>query len=131
MAGLSIGEVARLAEVEPSTIRYYERIGLLPRPQRVNGRRVYEAEILKQLTLIRSAKSVGFTINELLTLLELWRAEGKISEVWREFVERKMAEVETIIQEASKIQEILTSLWTCGCWQKYDVPLEEFVDKIT
>lgn len=124
---MTIGEVARQAEVETSTIRYYERIGLLPRPQRVNGRRVYDAEVLKQLALIKASKSVGFTINEILTLLALWKSDGKIADAGQVFVERKLTEVQTIIAQASQIEATLTSLLACGCWQKFEVPLEAFV----
>lgn len=47
--GATIGEVARRAGVRPSTLRYYERIGVLPSPERSNGRRRYDGEVLREV----------------------------------------------------------------------------------
>ena len=62
---LAIGEVAQRAGVRPSTIRYYESIGLLPPPARVNGRRRYDAAVLERLRIVRTAQEVGFTLDEI------------------------------------------------------------------
>jgi DNA-binding transcriptional MerR regulator len=52
MEGMSIGEVARRAGIAPSAIRYYERLGLLPTPPRVGGKRRYDATALEWLSRI-------------------------------------------------------------------------------
>jgi DNA-binding transcriptional MerR regulator len=61
MPELTITAIAREAGMRPSTLRYYERIGLLPSPGRVAGRRRYDLCALKQLELISYAKQAGFT----------------------------------------------------------------------
>jgi DNA-binding transcriptional MerR regulator len=67
--GITIGEVARRTNVRASAIRYYERVGLLPEPVRVHGRRRYEQEVIGHLALINGAKRAGFTLREIRLLL--------------------------------------------------------------
>lgn len=72
---LSIGEVSRRSGVHVETIRYYERIGLLPRPPRTEGgHRLYPEGHLRRLVFIRRGRELGFTLDEIRTLLRL--AEG-------------------------------------------------------
>jgi DNA-binding transcriptional MerR regulator len=49
MGSMSIGEVARTVGVRPSALRYYESVGLLPSPERTNGRRRYDGEVLREV----------------------------------------------------------------------------------
>jgi MerR family mercuric resistance operon transcriptional regulator len=68
----SIGELSRLTGVNIETIRYYERIDLLPPPPRTEGgRRIYGPEERRLLTFIRRARELGFTLTEIRTLLSL------------------------------------------------------------
>jgi DNA-binding transcriptional MerR regulator len=67
---LRIGELAKLANLNPKTIRYYETIGLLPEPRRTaSGYRMYTTEDLSRLTFIRSAKNLDFTLGEIQEIL--------------------------------------------------------------
>jgi MerR family redox-sensitive transcriptional activator SoxR len=59
VGGLSIGEVARRAEMAASRIRYYERRGLVPPPERRAGKRRYDARVLRRLAIIDAAQRVG------------------------------------------------------------------------
>ena len=59
MFGLSIGEVAHRAGIRSSTIHYYERLGLLPKPPRTNGRRRYDESILERLAIVQFASGWG------------------------------------------------------------------------
>src|SRR5262245_19197135 len=62
---MQIGELSRLSGVNVETIRYYERIKMLPSPRRSgSGRRVYAASELRTLALIRRARELGFSLNE-------------------------------------------------------------------
>ena len=69
MERLSIGEVGRRSGVAPSAIRYYERLGLLPRPARAGGKRRYDASVLEWLSLIALAREAGFTMKEIKRLV--------------------------------------------------------------
>jgi MerR family mercuric resistance operon transcriptional regulator len=64
--GLTIGKLAKAAEVNFQTVRYYERIGLMPKPVRTTGgHRNYGHEHLRQLTFIHRARELGFSIEEI------------------------------------------------------------------
>jgi MerR family transcriptional regulator, redox-sensitive transcriptional activator SoxR len=71
---MGIGAVASRAGVRPSALRYYERIGLLPTPERENGQRRYDGEVLREvldrLAVVRVAQQAGFTISEIRPLLD-------------------------------------------------------------
>ncbi|HEY2444716.1 MAG TPA: helix-turn-helix domain-containing protein [Rhizomicrobium sp.] len=68
----SIGALAGASSVNIETIRYYEKIGVMPKPARsAGGYRLYTAAHLKRLTFIRRGRELGFTLNELRDLLRL------------------------------------------------------------
>ena len=70
--GLSIGTLSRLAGVNLETVRYYERIGIMPVPSRTaGGYRVYSADHSRRLAFIHRARQLGFSLNEIRGLLEL------------------------------------------------------------
>ena len=73
---MTIGQVARRLGVRPSALRYYERIGLLPPIERVNGQRRYGPAILSRLTVIDVAKQAGFTMREIRVLLSGFSPAG-------------------------------------------------------
>ena len=69
---MKIGELAKNAECKVETIRYYEKIGLLPNPERTEGGyREYIDSHLRRLVFIRRSRELGFTIEEIRALLEL------------------------------------------------------------
>jgi DNA-binding transcriptional MerR regulator len=65
---MTIGQIARRAGISQSTIRYYERLGLLPAPIRSSGQRRYDDTVLQRLAVIRFAKYVGFSLTEVTQL---------------------------------------------------------------
>jgi len=74
---LLVGRLAKLSGVRPDTIRFYERIGLLPKPQRLaSGYRIYDDATLKQVRFIRKAQSLGFSLDEIRRIMSL-RGQGK------------------------------------------------------
>lgn len=110
---MSIGEVAEIAEVATSTLRYYEDIGLISATRRVNGRRRYAPTILPILALIQLAKDSNFSLDEIKELLYDYPAEMPISERWQMIAERKIAEVEALIREAQSTKDLLQESMTC------------------
>lgn len=119
MEGMSIGEVARNAGVRPSALRYYERIGLLPRPGRENGRRHYEGEALREtldrLAVVRVAQQAGFTISEIRTLLDGFSEDTPPSERWRVLARDKLPEVEALVERALGMKDLLERGLRCEC----------------
>ena len=110
---LTIGKLAKLAGIEVDTIRYYEKIGLLPEPVRSgSGYRLYSFETISELRFIIRAKRLGFSLKEVRELLELRRS--KKSEIHCDKVlgkaRRKLSEIEEKLRELSAMRDELLSL---------------------
>lgn len=112
---LSIGDVATQAGLQPSALRYYESIGLLPEPSRTNGRRHYDSDILQRLSVIQLAKNAGFSIAEIQTLLHGFEPDTPPSARWRVLAAEKLKEVDALIQRAEAMKKLLTAGLDCGC----------------
>jgi MerR family transcriptional regulator, redox-sensitive transcriptional activator SoxR len=119
MGSMSIGEVARWAGVRPSTLRYYEGVGLLPSPERTNGRRRYDGEVLREvldrLAVVRVAQQAGFTISEIRTLLDGFSEDTPPSDRWRVLAREKLTEVDTLIERALGMKDLLERGLRCEC----------------
>jgi MerR family transcriptional regulator, mercuric resistance operon regulatory protein len=105
---LPIGKLSRLTGVNIETIRYYERIRMLPRPRRsASGRRIYGASEARTLAFIRRARELGFALAEIRTLLALG-GPGKAScaEV-REIAAHHLARIRTKIVDLRKLENLL------------------------
>ena len=102
---LTIGEVAKLAGVQTSTLRYYEEIGILPAPKRVNGQRRYNREVLVVLAVIQLAKEVNFSLGEIKDLL--YGDTGKPSKRWQQLAQRKLEEINAVIARAEEMKQLL------------------------
>jgi MerR family redox-sensitive transcriptional activator SoxR len=116
---LSIGEVARSTGMRPSALRYYERVGLLPLPERTNGRRRYGGEVLREvlsrLAFVRVAQRAGFTISEIGTLLDGFSDGTPPSERWRVLAREKLPEVEARVERALGMKDLLDRGLRCEC----------------
>ncbi len=99
-----IGDLAKDIGVRPDTIRYYEKLGLLPPPARMQGGvRRYTAKDKDRLHFVRRAKSMGFTLEEIGKLLELRDAQVPAREDVRVLAKKKMAEVEARVADLSRL----------------------------
>jgi len=79
---MRIGELAKSVDVNVETIRYYQRIGLLELPQKpYGGTRYYSSEDLKRLRFIRRAQQIGFSLEDIRALLEVF--EFRLRASWR------------------------------------------------
>jgi MerR family redox-sensitive transcriptional activator SoxR len=112
---LTISEVAQQAGIRASAIRYYESVGLLPVPQRVSGQRRYQADILRRLAFIQAAQAVGFRVADIQTLLHELDGDTPLSARWQSLAKRKLAEVDTLIQRAQGMRQMLEQGLQCGC----------------
>lgn len=108
METLSIGEVARQAEVGVETVRFYEREGLLQEPQRrASGYRQYSQEVVKRIGFIKRAKALGFSLKEIRELL-LLRVDAQTScDEVKQRTETKIAEVERKLVELQRMRQAL------------------------
>jgi Cu(I)-responsive transcriptional regulator len=105
---LTIGDLARATGTKVETIRYYERIGLLPQPARTatGNYRVYTADHLGRLSFVRRSRDLGFTLDEIRALLDLadqrerdCAAVDAIARAHLTDVERKIADLSALRQE--------------------------------
>lgn len=112
---LTIGEIARLAGLPASTLRYYESIGLIPPPKRVSGQRRYAVEILPVLAVIQLAKDANFTLPEIQTLIH---ANGSApSERWKELAQQKIHEIDGLVTHLLEMRAFLEEGLTCETLQ--------------
>jgi MerR family transcriptional regulator, mercuric resistance operon regulatory protein len=106
--GLSIGELSRLTSVNIETIRYYEKIKMLPCPPRTEGgHRIYGSKETRVLAFIRRGRELGFTLDEVRALLNL-AAPGKAScaEV-REIAKHHLKDTRAKISDLAKLERLL------------------------
>ena len=105
---LTIGQMANEAGVNIETIRYYERRGLIQRPVKpANGFRRYGGEVLDRLRFIRKAKSLGFQLDEIESLLRL--SEKHCADV-QTIAQQKLDQVRAKIQDLVRLEATLGDL---------------------
>ena len=112
---LTIGEVARRAGMQSSAIRYYERIQVLPAPERINGRRFYDPGVLRRLAVIQLAQEAGFNMSQIRLLFNNPEGDAALSTRWRANIQQKLAEVDALITQAQRMKGLLEDSLRCGC----------------
>jgi DNA-binding transcriptional MerR regulator len=111
-------EVAAAAGVNLQTLRYYERRGLLDEPDRtLGGHRMYPAEAVTTLRVIKTAQSLGFTLTEVSDLLDTARHRHRRGEGagLQTRAREKLADVEAKIADLTVIAETLRAAIAAGC----------------
>jgi len=109
MSTMTIGKLAKQANVTIDTIRYYERSGLLPRPaRRGSGYREYGEADVKRLRFVRRAGALGFTLVEIADLLSL-SAQKNVAGV-KKRAERRLSDVRHKIAELERVRRGLEDL---------------------
>jgi DNA-binding transcriptional MerR regulator len=114
-AGLRTGEVAERAGVNIQTLRYYERRGLLAEPVRsVGGHRLYPADTVALLHVIKAAQRLGFTLDEVSELLDAGRRRHPTADL-RQRATAKIAEIDARIADLTAIRTTLTAVVAARC----------------
>jgi DNA-binding transcriptional MerR regulator len=108
--GLSIGELAKEVHLNPKTIRYYEEVGLLPKPKRSeSGYRMYSRNEVDRVQLVKRAKALGLSLAEIKELVE-YAIDGRCSDLEHRLfslVEAKLGEIDHKIQALAAFREDL------------------------
>jgi MerR family redox-sensitive transcriptional activator SoxR len=112
---MTISEVARQVELQPSAIRYYEELGILPPPERRSGQRRYDQTVLYQLTVVHRAQQAGFTLDEIRRLFFGFDKHTRASARWKKLTAAKLAELAVIAKEIEAMQTLLKRLQKCPC----------------
>src|SRR5215472_13639389 len=116
MPQMTISQVAQQIRLRPSAIRYYERIGLLPRAERLSGQRRYDASVLYRLAIIQRARQLGFSLSEIRHLFFGFRDVTRPSIRWRTLSRRKLAELDQLMDGIRAVRTLLKKLMTkCHC----------------
>lgn len=109
--GMKIGSVAEAAGVEVSTVRYYERRGLLAEPQRTSsGYRQYDETVVDRIRFVRQAQNLGFTLGEIEELLALRVEHPSSCGVVEAATRAKLRSVDAKIRELERLRGILARL---------------------
>lgn len=115
MKYLTISQLAKKAEVNIETLRYYERQGLIPEPIRTSaGYRQYSLDYVDRIHFIKRAKELGFTLREIDDLLTLRIDDETTCDEVRERAEAKIMEIEKKIADLKRIKNALEKL-TAAC----------------
>lgn len=107
----SIGDLAKRSAVNIETIRYYEKIGVMPKPARsAGGYRLYAPEHLKRLTFVRRGRELGFSLDELRGLLRLVDGHNYTCAEVRALTLDHVASIRQKIADLRRLERVMTSV---------------------
>jgi MerR family mercuric resistance operon transcriptional regulator len=127
----TIGALSERTGVNIETIRYYEKIGLLPPPRRSEGRhRLYDRELTQRLQFVRRSRELGFSIEEIKALLRLVDQGGLGCSEAKAITERHLADIRGKITDLKRLERVLSRLATaCEANELPQCPLLETLSK--
>jgi DNA-binding transcriptional MerR regulator len=115
-AGLRTGQVAALAGVNPQTLRYYQRRGLVPEPGRSpGGHRAYPPQTVSLIQVIKAAQRLGFTLGEIAELLDAGRHRHHSGRGLHQQAVAKLAEIDAKLADLTVIRQALAEVVAAGC----------------
>lgn len=110
-SGYSRGELSKKTGVNSETIRYYEKVNLIPEPARTpNGYRVYGDAHIKRLVFIRRCRELGFALKEVTALLDLVDGDNYTCEEIRDHTISHLRDVESRILDLNRMRQTLTNM---------------------
>ena len=108
---MNIGTAARQSRVPAKTIRYYESVGLIqPAVRTAAGYRIYDRNDVETLRFVQRARSLGFSVEEVGSLLALWRDRARSSAEVKAIARQRVADIDRKIAELTEMRETLTHL---------------------
>ena len=111
MADMTIGQLARESGVRTDTIRYYETLKLIePVGRTSSGYRLYDAASVARVAFIKRAKSFGFKLSEIQSLLELHASDGGTAQDMLDLTETKITEAQKDIEDLMAMKRSLEDL---------------------
>jgi MerR family redox-sensitive transcriptional activator SoxR len=114
---MKIGALAAQADIAPSAIRYYEKVGLLAPAERIGGQRRYSSAALDRGVVIRFAGEMDFTLAEIKLFLNGFRENTPVSTRWRKLTTRKINELQQRLAFTRRLLNLLERLQHCRCVQ--------------
>ena len=109
--GFSIGELSKQSGVNLETIRYYEKIGVMPAPSRsAGGYRIYDADHLKRLSFVRRSRQLGFSLDEIRGLLRLVDGHAYTCAEVRALTLDHLAEIRRKIADLNRLKRVMVEM---------------------
>jgi MerR family redox-sensitive transcriptional activator SoxR len=112
---LTVGKLSSESGVPASTIRYWERIGVLPKPARTGGQRRYSQDAIHRLAVLRLAQACGFTLEEMRHLLHGFSPDVAASRRWAELAKKKKQEIDEQMERLRTVKQFVGRLGKCKC----------------
>jgi MerR family transcriptional regulator, mercuric resistance operon regulatory protein len=127
---LPIGQLSRLSGVNIETIRYYERVKMLPAPPRTaSGRRVYDATHLRMLAFIRRARELGFSLDEIRGLIRLGGPDKASCREVRAIAAHHLEGIRAKLDDLKKLERLLAkTVAQCSGRTAPDCPVLDILD---
>jgi MerR family redox-sensitive transcriptional activator SoxR len=115
MKSLSIGELSRRTAAPASAIRYYERVGILPKPARISGRRFYDQDAIARVNVLRFAQQAGFSLKDIRALFGTLGSNKNMGARWRTLAVRKLQELNLMERRIADMRRAIELGMKCGC----------------
>ncbi|KKL03403.1 Cu(I)-responsive transcriptional regulator [Rheinheimera mesophila] len=113
---VTIGQAAKQTGLSAKMIRHYEEAGLLKKANRTDaGYRLYNSQQLQQLSFIKQARTLGFSIAQVSSLLDLWRNPQRSSKEVKQLAEQHLDEIKQKVAELQQMQKVLQQLADSCC----------------
>lgn len=112
---MTIGELSAKSGVPASTLRYWERIKVLPRATRVSGQRRYSPDAVHLVAVLRLAKACGFSLIEMRHLVSGFRPETPASKRWQVAVRARKKVLDQQIAQLNAMRQLLEHAQSCQC----------------
>src|SRR5262245_40529472 len=127
---LSIGELSRLSGVNIETVRYYERIEILPSPPRTaSGRRIYDSTQVRALAFIRRSRELGFSLEQIRTLMRLGGSDKATCQEVRQIASHHLEHLRAKLSDLKKLERLLAkTVAQCSGTLAPDCPVLDILD---
>ena len=110
---VTIGALSERTDVNIETIRYYERIGILPKPPRsAGGHRLYTEEYQRRLVFVRRARELGFALEDVRALLRLSEGRHMACGKVKTITEKHIADIHRKVDELKRLERALNAMVT-------------------
>ena len=123
---MKIGDLANRTGVNASAIRYYEKLNLVPAPYRASGQRRYTDEAVYRVLLIRFARDMDFSLEEIKIFLSGLNDKKPVGKRWRTLAHSKIKQVDQTVARAQQLKSLLEHLLHCRC-----ASLQQCVDRLS
>lgn len=107
---MNIGEVAKMTELPIKTIRYYEEIGFIQPKRSANGYRSFRVSDVHKLAFLGRARSLGFSIEDCRTLLQLYENDTRASADVKQIAQEHLARIDAKVKELQAMRNTLSDL---------------------